>query len=275
MRRKPPFRHPDADEVWGWAGSLKPACEPIVVARKPLSEGTVAANVLRHGTGAVNIDASRVATGESTVRVSNAGTNGDGWGMGTSSHINGGTNGRWPANVCHDGSPEVLAAFARFGERNPHDQPRAEQGRREGGFANIGAPNGDGMPNGHIIGDTGTAARFFKSCPWEPEELRFHFGPKADASERVGNHPTVKPVALMEWLVRLVTPSGGRILDPFCGTGSTLVAADRLGFDALGIEQDPQTVTDAHEKLRRMRARRMIGDVTTPAIADDRQGSLL
>jgi site-specific DNA-methyltransferase (adenine-specific) len=68
----------------------------------------------------------------------------------------------------------------------------------------------------------------------------------------------------MEWLVRLVTPPGGRVLDPFCGTGSTLVACDRLGLDALGIEQDAQTVADAHEKLRRMRARRMIGGDVKP-----------
>jgi DNA modification methylase len=247
-----------AREWQGWGTALKPACEPIVVARKPLAEGTVAAQVLATGTGALNIDASRVPTDAVLT-----GGGGKLW-----SHYRDGTedmavprvndgNGRWPANCAHDGSPEVLAAFARFGERTSGS---AEIGPT-GGDENERFWKGKKTSITSCFADTGTAARFF-------------FCAKADASERIGNHPTVKPVALMEWLVGLVTPPGGRILDPFCGTGSTLVAADRLGFDALGIEQDAQTVADAHEKMKRMRARRMIGAAEAP-VSDERQGQLL
>lgn len=237
----------EAAREWaGWGTALKPACEPIVVARKPLSESSVAANCLRHGCGAINVDASRVGTSKDVPASPSQKRAKNSYGMGSDRDGTDGFNpniGRWPANVCHSGEPEVLAAFARFGERKDpgfvDPSPRSAKHT-----ATYGAFNGAGTPFGY--GDSGTAARFF-------------FCAKADQSERVGNHPTVKPVALMEWLVGMVTPPGGKVLDPFCGTGSTLVACDRLGFDALGIEQDAQTVADAEEKIRRFRARRAIG----------------
>ena len=203
-------------EAEGWEGwryglqSLKPAIEPICLAQKPFSEPTGTANVLLHGTGALNVDACRVGVSRDVpVSLSKCkapnGIYGD-YGGGQEQELDPNI-GRWPSNVAHDGSLEVMDAFARFGERH---------------------------------GDTGTAARFFYCA-------------KAGKLERGDfKHPTVKPVALMEWLVRLVTPPNGRVLDLFAGTGSTLVACDRLGFNALGIEQDEQTVADAQEKLRRM-----------------------
>jgi site-specific DNA-methyltransferase (adenine-specific) len=159
--------------------------------------------------------------------------------------------GRWPANLCHDGSPEVLEAFARFGvlQSGTGAVKRASSADRNG---NQGATYGaESRPDGTPMichGDTGTAARFF-------------FCGKAQSWEREGNHPTVKPTALMEWLVSLVTPPGGPVLDPFCGTGSTLVACDWLGIPATGIELDPKTCADAERKVKRLRARRMRGEV--------------
>lgn len=250
----------DAARQWqGWGTALKPACEQVVVARKPLSEGTVAANVLKHSTGALNIDACRVETsgGYPSVTKPNGGAtslgrlNDDGW-QPSREDFPAYPGGRWPPNVVHDGSPEVMDAFARFGTNGSGSGEQTESGGSGMSFFN------DGQVKHNVgvrdFGDTGTAARFFYTA-------------KAGADERLDSrHPTVKPVALMEWLVRLVTPPDGRVLDQFCGTGSTLVACDRLSFDAVGIEQDAQTVADAHEKIRRMRARRMIGstDRTSP-----------
>jgi DNA modification methylase len=239
----------EAARQWqGWGTALKPAWEPIVLARKPLSEGTVAANVLRWGTGAINVDACRVtasrvdiAAAARPVRNNLKMFVGDGAGRGDSRHDM--SAGRWPANVAHDGSPEVLEAFARFGERGgtaTYQRSTAETLKANGwGHAN--------PKQQHGFGDTGTTSRFF-------------FCAKARPYEREGSHPTVKPGALMEWLVNLVTPPGGAVLDPFCGTGSTLAACDWLGLDATGIDEDPSTCADAERKVRRLRARRMIGD---------------
>ena len=250
------FPATDAARQWaGWGTSLKPAHEPIVLARKPLSEGTVAANVLRWGTGALNIDASRVnIADEEHERLAEWHTkygqrdyaNGEIYGDYEHGRISAPhARGRWPANLAHDGSPEVLEAFARFGER-PTSQQQTEGVRR-------GRGNGWGnCSDGPHHGDTGTAARFFYTA-------------KAAKFEREGSHPTVKPVALMEWLVGLVTPTGGAVLDPFCGTGSTLVACDWLGIDATGIELDPQTCADAERKVKRLLARRMRGDDAAPS----------
>jgi len=192
-----------ADEAKQWAGwgtALKPAYEPIVLARKPLSEKTVAANVLRWGTGAVNVDACRIAAPDGVPKFNHRGEPsqncyGDGRnGSNRTGEIDAST-GRWPANLCHDGSEEVLELF-------PKD-----------------------------------AGRFFYSA-------------KANKSDRAGSkHPTVKPVALMQWLVRMVTPPGGTVLDPFAGSGTTGQAAINESFPAILIEREQEYHDDIIRRL--------------------------
>jgi site-specific DNA-methyltransferase (adenine-specific) len=221
----------EAARQWqGWGTALKPALEPIVLARKPLT-GTVAANVLQHGTGALNIDASRIA-GEKTpapvgqFRGSDVGATGlRGVRDGSSDNL-----GRWPANVIHDGSEEVTGAF-------PETSPSTTSVRDPNGSMGYhgGASGLPGVVGGH--NDSGSAARFFYSA-------------KADAADRCGSkHPTVKPVDLMAYLVRLVTPPGGTTLDPFAGSGSTGMACLREGFDCILIEREAQYVADIHRRL--------------------------
>lgn len=231
----------DAREWQGWGTALKPACEPIVLARKPL-EGTVAANVLEHGTGALNIDGCRMGIdAEERDTIDRRSGRDDGKG---NSHLafaqrpDGETftshpQGRWPANVIHDGSEEVLEAFAVSGES--YGSGGGMKDLRKGALF-------QGKTNPNItdhcgFGDTGTAARFFYSS-------------KADASDRLGSkHPTVKPVDLMAYLCRLITPPGGLVLDPFAGSGTTAMAALREGFDAILIEKEARFVADIRHRL--------------------------
>ena len=220
----------DAARQWqGWGTALKPALEPVVLARKPLT-GTVAANVLRHGTGALNIDASRVdMAGESVT----CGQGGDHFSIGSGDKTRGTTftshvKGRWPANVIVDGSEEVVGAF-----------PESSGGAFPAAGAGFGYSGGERKQLGvrTETGDSGSAARFFYSA-------------KADAADRCGSkHPTVKPVDLMAYLVRLVTPPGGVTLDPFAGSGSTGMACLREGFDCILIEREAQYVADIHRRL--------------------------
>jgi DNA modification methylase len=226
-----------AAQTWeGWGTALKPACEPICFGRKPM-RGTVASNVLEHGTGAINIDGCRVGTADDL--------NGGGYG-GSARHDgvenwrmrNGGAgqyeqpSGRWPANIILDGSEEVLAAFPETtsglfkGERSS-DKFRSTYGTFKGTAAG----------ETETYGDTGSAARFFYTA-------------KADADDRLGSkHPTVKPVDLMQWLCRLVTPKGGTVLDPFAGTGTTGEAAFREGFNAVLIEREPEYQNDIRRRM--------------------------
>ncbi|WP_245279418.1 DNA methyltransferase [Xanthobacter sp. 91] len=229
-------------EAWqGWGTAVKPAWEPIILARKPL-EGSVAANVLAHGTGALNIDGCRIDAPEgSVVRMAHAET---GSKRGYDGGLKGGartepqTLGRFPANLVHDGSPEVMAAFP-----DAPGQQRAVTGKEPSSpFANV---YGD-MPSraGGAIprGDSGSAARFFYSA-------------KADADDRLGSkHPTVKPVDLMQWLCRLVTPPGGTVLDPFAGTGTTGEAAWREGFSAVLVEREAEYQADIRRRMALCRA---------------------
>lgn len=210
----------DAARQWeGWGTALKPAHEPICVARKPLV-GTVAANVLEHGTGALNIDGCRIEGGARPLRESDrrSGANGTyGDGLGGSRAVGSTDAGRWPANLIHDGSEEVLAAFP-----DAKGQQGATAERQQGAlYGSVSA----GEPGIEPRSDAGSSARFFYCA-------------KASKSDRGPNntHPTVKPLALMQYLVRLVTPPGGHVLDPFAGSGSTIVAALREGFRVTGIE---------------------------------------
>lgn len=233
---------PEAAQWAGWGTALKPAYEPIVLCRKPLSERNVAANVLRHGTGAINVDACRVAHGGDVNLdlVQNCRTGQDGHTVTLNvpghSQPTYNTAGRWPANIIHDGSDEVEAAFAAFGTTTSTDRVRCN-GPDAGNVPFTSAPDGIRLSYGHA--DTGSASRFFYSA-------------KATASDRADSkHPTVKPVELLRWLVRMITPPGGTVLDPFAGSGTTGEAAMLEGFNAALIEQDVGSVADIRHRINR------------------------
>jgi len=225
---------PATDEArqWeGWGTALKPALEPWVLARKPLA-GTVAANVLAHGVGALNIDASRIAGEKPSVsnvpfqKWRDMEGRDDRQSPGQTYDAQ---QGRWPANLIHDGSDEVLAGFP-IGKAGQQTRPNLSPGIWSG-------ESND--PCGPQYGDTGSAARFFYCAK----------ASKRDRDE--GNvHPTVKPEALMAYLCRLITPPGGTVLDPFMGSGSTGKAAVRAGFGFVGIERDPAYFEIAVRRVR-------------------------
>ena len=189
----------------GWGTALKPAHEPIAVGRKPISESTVAKNVLKHGTGAINIDASRVESDEDV-------------------------EGRFPANIMHDGSDVVQDIFPK------NKNTRHMSYKRSGGDFIDGIPNQE--EKSWFVTEEGSAARYF-------------YCPKVSKKERGENnkHPTVKPQELMKYLVRLVTPKGGTVLDPFMGSGSTCMAAKDLGFDFIGIEKSEEYFKICQERI--------------------------
>lgn len=255
----------------GWGTALKPALEPITVARKPL-EGTVAANVLAHGTGALNIDGCRVESGESTVRTRTVGDlgrfNDDGWQP--TPGTNGSDAGRWPANLIHDGSDEVLAMFpTKAGASAPVKGTEVSK-------ASVGNVTGERerVP-GAFHGDSGSAARFFYCAKaskrdreeglahmpaverpngnkWTDQDYRVSRGERpasAESGPRRNIHPTVKPTDLMRYLCRLVTPPGGVVLDPFMGSGSTGKGAVLEGFRFIGIERDDKYFAIASERI--------------------------
>ncbi|HHQ3854051.1 site-specific DNA-methyltransferase [Pseudomonas aeruginosa] len=261
------------DGDWqGWGTALKPALEPITVARKPLA-GTVAANVLAHGTGTLNIDGCRInPTGESRERVGEATqdqryTDAGGTNFAMKPGPRGGAvAGRWPANLIHDGSTEVVALFpADAGQAAPLATRNSDKTRNSyGAFA--GSPDAHFSP--HDAG--GSAARFFycakasrkdrnEGCDELPQQRG---GMVSNTSSKhitrrdgyeppaAGNHhPTVKPTDLMAYLVRLVTPPGGKVLDPFTGSGSTGKAAVREGFEFVGIEREPPYLAIAEARI--------------------------
>jgi DNA modification methylase len=224
----------------GLGTALKPSHEPICLARKPLSEKSIAANVLKWGTGALNIDGCRIETDE----ILNGGAYAE---NGTKSERSGSLaggllksgigeyqqpQGRWPANLCHDGSDEVVAGFpTSTGGHHPAS-------RGKGGIGNDGH-SGQSDLTEQFDDEGGSAARFFYCA-------------KATAEDRkeYNNHPTVKPEPLMRWLVRLVTPKGGTVLDPFMGSGSTLIAADAEQFNAIGCEISPEYAAIAERRIR-------------------------
>jgi DNA modification methylase len=249
----------DAARQWqGWGTALKPALEPITVARKPLA-GTVAANVLAHGTGALNIDGCRVGT----IDEWQPSTRGASDSIGTFRTGERTTEqhalGRWPANLVHDGSDVVVGLFpAKAGAAAPvtgNEQSDASTGKVTGKRARV---------VGAFHADKGSAARFFycakaskrdrdEGCSALPVTAAADMvdrdegsdgmnSPRAGAGRTSGArnfHPTVKPTELMRWLVRLVTPPGGVVLDPFTGSGSTGKAAMLEGFRFIGCELSP------------------------------------
>lgn len=234
----------EAPQWSGWGTALKPAWEPIVLARKPF-KGSVAESVLAHGTGALNIDGCRIHAadaqgGSYTIKRFKLGatlneTGGTWKPEGKGPLFHGETKpGRWPANIVHDGSDEVLAAFPQTESGTGAVKRSTGSGYRANAFGAESRPAG--TPNVEY-GDSGSAARFYYSA-------------KADADDRLGSkHPTVKPVDLMQWLCRMVTPPGGTVLDPFAGTGTTGEAAFREGFRAVLIEREEAYQADIARRM--------------------------
>ena len=248
---------PSTDEAkqWdGWGTALKPAHEPIVLARKPL-DGTVAQTVLTHGTGGINIDGCRVGRADDD----NSSAGNRTATFGTQETLSGGNGsggweqndiGRWPANFIHDGSDEVLELFPNSKAGKPQEK------RGTGGI--WGKGDGHSIPVGPSYGDNGSAARFFYCAKASKAERNKGLEDLPDRRqdeddyERAGttnprnrsqkarknHHPTVKPVTLMCYLARLITPPNGTILDPFLGSGTTAVAAILEGFHWVGCEMN-------------------------------------
>lgn len=218
---------PEAAEWEGWAygtQAQKPALEPIYLGQKPFDCKTGAANLLRHGVGAVNIDGCRVPTTDNL----NGGAYAENGNRGVSPSLHAGSGmnvpgktvgtafvqpeGRHPANLILDGSPEVVAMF----------------------------PDSKGQ-QGAVRGDSGSAARFFHQFGPDADPLIYHG--KAGKTDRAGgNHPTVKPIALMQYLIRHITPPGGIVLDPFAGSGTTGEAAKHEGMDCILMEAEPEYI---------------------------------
>lgn len=221
-----------AAEWQGWGTALKPAWEPICLARKPLI-GTVAENVLEHGTGAINVDGCRVGT-EGGTAFGRSADKSETTSVGGYLNAKAGAPidaGRWPANIVHDGSDDVVSCFPEI--KTSKGTVTSKLGAVNG--AGKGLPSHTGT---YGFDETGSAARFFYTA-------------KADKLDRIGSrHPTVKPVDLMQWLVRLVTPKGGLVLDPFAGSGSTGEAAWREGMRCILIEREEEYQADIAERLK-------------------------
>ena len=203
-----------------------PAFEPIVLARKPLAEKTVARNVLAYGTGAINVDACRIATEEVMSYSTSKAQGATGFSTGTSEQN---PAGRWPANVLLD---HHAAAWV--------DEQSGE--RQAGGYpASKGVKSSPGA-NGTMGGGWAGEYREHRETTLPGGASRFFYSAKAPKSERPNvdgvQHPTVKPLAIMRWLIRLVTPPGGVVLDPFAGSGTTIEAALIEGFGPVGIEME-------------------------------------
>ena len=242
----------------GWGTALKPAHEPIVMARKPL-EGTVVDNVLEHGVGGINIDECRV--GKEILEEQIAGRSNKIGTFERKDMITPKREGRFPANVMHDGSDVVNDIFPN------------SKGSSGNGNAKVGETSKGAIPlrrgEAPLYNDEGSASRYFY-CPKTSKSERnqglvefddkqySHDGRKKsienpyqrNKSISKNSHPTVKPVELMKYLCRLVTPKGGTVLDPFMGSGSTGMAAKDEGFDFIGIEREKEYFEISEQRIK-------------------------
>ena len=229
----------EAKQWEGWGTALKPASEHWILIRKPLAEKTIAANVLKYGTGAINIDGCRI----------------------------GNVQGRWPANLTLDEEAASMldeqSGYSKSGAMK-HEVPAYE-----GDSVTAFLRGRSGPSNQH--GDSGGASRFFYVA--KPSNKEKNVGCE-DLPDRLGgsledgndkrkggldgvpqlkltknNHPTVKPIALMQYFIKLITPPNGVVLDPFCGSGTTIVAREQLGFDSIGIDISQEYIDIASQRI--------------------------
>lgn len=218
----------------GWGTSLKPAHEPIVMARKPFNT-SVAENVLTHGTGGINIDECRVGTEVLKEHISSKTAGGERIGQIKAGMVTPERVGRFPANIIHDGSEEVLEVF----EESSRFFYCAKASKAE---RNMGC---DDLDYKYYAAGNQAQAELKKG------NLEFNanhsFG---KVSKSKNNHPTVKPIKLMEYLIRLVTPKEGIVLEPFAGSGTTLIACKQQGFNYIGIEREQEYCDIAEARLK-------------------------
>lgn len=252
-------------ESWeGWGTALKPAHEPIVMARKPL-DGTVANNVLTWGVGGINIDASRVPGEPVPI---NKLEEWSGFGQKIEPEYKQEVNdkGRFPANLIHDGSDEVTELFPRAkGGAYPTTRGKSDIGAFAQGGSHKDKPN-----QARTMGDDGSAARFFYCAKANSKDRNeglnnLNSGQQNLFSEEANSsgddsgdsgivkgrntHPTVKPTELMRYLIKLITPPNGTVLDPFTGSGSTGKAAMIDGYKFVGIEMNEEYIEIAKARI--------------------------
>lgn len=228
---------PAAQQWDGWGSALKPAHEPIVLARKPLAEKTLAANVLEHGTGAINVDGCRVGDENMSGQFEREwNKQGSEFGFGNGLRASKGKkvpDGRFPANLIHDGSDEVVELFPGAGEKSAARFfycAKASKADRDEGL--------DGFSAQKTTFASGTGLSKNGDGTLRNQD---------NASRNI--HPTVKPTDLMAYLCRLVTPPGGVVLDPFVGSGSTGKAAIREGFKFIGMEREAEYIAIARARI--------------------------
>ena len=233
-----------ASQKWqGWGTALKPAYEPIILIRKPL-EGTVAQNTLSHGCGAINIDSCRIDTSDDLGRMNKIDGGMFAVGNGASSAYlrkQAGLEqlGRWPANVMLD---EVAADMLKGADRFFYTTKASKKEREAGleGLTKVSSSEITGRKEGSaglvMLHENGMK----KANP---------YAGTSGAQPRANTHPTVKPIDLMRYLCRLITPPDGTVLDPFAGSGTTLCAAALEGFNMLGIERELEYVEIAQARL--------------------------
>lgn len=227
-----PAHKPITDEAkqWeGWGTALKPAHEPICLARKPL-EGTVATNVLKHGVGGLNIDESRVATTDNL----NDGAYSNGLDKERACQVPGPARGqtykqpegRWPANVLLDEEAgEILDEQSGISKSSKRSSKYNKKTEDRNGYT----PEASDYRDDNTYADIGGASRFFYCAKVSKKERGIN-----------NRHPCLKPKALMSYLIKLITPPGGKVFDPFMGSGSTGLAAKEEGFSFIGIEREPE-----------------------------------
>lgn len=268
----------------GWGTALKPAHEPMVLARKPLSEKSVADNVMKYGTGAINIDGCRIeGQSENTERKKvvrkarstdgvwtddNSGMKSEG-----SEYADADPRGRWPSNIMHDGSEQVQDIFPETSSTEV-SRERTHKGIWSAGEL---AESEQLMP---AYGDQGNASRYFYCAKTSKDERNsgLHGRPQgqysSDGREKeienayqrnksvsANTHPTVKPVELMRYLVRLVTPKGGLVLDPFMGSGSTGMGAREEDFRFVGIEKEEEYYEIAKARIKNVKPQLKLFDI--------------
>ncbi len=240
--------------------AIKPAIELWTLARKPLSEDTIADNILKWGTGGLNIEDCRVESSfEDKVIMDkksskNPTTNYSDkkdkiygkFALDRASPSN--PQGRFPANLIHDGSDEVVGLFPETG---------ASKASARGGSNPNPMDWGNGRSDGDIVkghnDNGGSAARYFKVCPWQEEDFKpIFYCPKASKKERTktNNHPTVKPLTLIEYLITLITPKNGIVLDPYVGSGTTIIACKKLNRSYVCIENEMEYCDTTVERVQ-------------------------